>query len=184
MRSAAYHLSISTARGNALFASTLQRSDEPSAAQVRQAITAAIRAFGARGCAAQVAQAYGEHPETAVLRMRWVRVAVTGAFCGVRPESGPAPGRVSAASPAPAVRHDLPIMIFQLPRGDARTDVIRGGNSAQCGGDGLADIDREDVGALAGGPDELRAPLPRRCAGDEHDLAVQSGHLAPPAPQH
>lgn len=80
MRSAAHHLSISTARGDALFASALQRSDQPSEAQVRQAIAAAIRAFGARGCAAQVAQAYGEHPETAVLRMRWVRAAVTDAF--------------------------------------------------------------------------------------------------------
>ena len=48
MRSATNHISISTARADALFASALQRSDEPSAAQVRQAIAAAIRAFGAR----------------------------------------------------------------------------------------------------------------------------------------
>ena len=80
MRSATYHLSISTARADALFASPLQRSDEPGPAQVRQAIAAAIRAFGARGCAAQVAQAYGEHPETAVTRMRWARTAVADAF--------------------------------------------------------------------------------------------------------
>ena len=71
---------------DALFASALQRSDEPSAAQVRQAITVAVRAFGARGCAARVAQSYGEHPETAVLRMRWARAAVTGVFGGARPE--------------------------------------------------------------------------------------------------
>ncbi|SRR6266851_7861143 len=73
-------------RADALFASTLQRSDDPSAAQVRQAITVAVRAFGAPGCAARVAQAYGEHPEAAVLRMRWARTAVTGVFGGVRPE--------------------------------------------------------------------------------------------------
>jgi hypothetical protein len=73
-------------RADALFASALQRSDEPSAAQVRQAITVAVRAFGARGCAARVAQAYGEHPETAVLRMRWAHAAVTGVFGGARPE--------------------------------------------------------------------------------------------------
>ena len=79
MQSATYHLSISAARADALFASPLQRSDEPSAEQVRQAIAAAVRAFGARGCAAVVAQAYGEHPETAVRRMRWARTAVTGA---------------------------------------------------------------------------------------------------------
>jgi hypothetical protein len=86
MRSAAYHLSIRTARGDALFVSALQSSDQPSEAQVRQAIAAAIRAFGARGCAAQVAQAYGEHPETAVLRMRWVCTAVTDAFDSARPK--------------------------------------------------------------------------------------------------
>ena len=38
MRSALYDLSISAARADALFASALQRSDEPSAVQVEQAI--------------------------------------------------------------------------------------------------------------------------------------------------
>jgi hypothetical protein len=78
MRSTAYHLSISTARADALFVSALQRSDEPSTTQIRQAIAATIREYGARGCAARVAQEYGEHPETAVLRMRWVRALVEG----------------------------------------------------------------------------------------------------------
>ncbi len=78
MRSTTYHLSISTARADALFVSALQRSEEPGTDQVRQAIAAAIRDYGARGCAARVAQAYGEHPETAVLRMRWARAVVTG----------------------------------------------------------------------------------------------------------
>ena len=89
MRSATDDLSISTVRADALFASALQRSDEPSAAQVDQAIAAALRAFGTRGCAARVAQAYGEHPETAVARMRWARAAVAGAFEG----AGPQPAR-------------------------------------------------------------------------------------------
>src|SRR6266566_5006347 len=44
------------------------------------------RRHGARGCAARVAQAYGEHPETAVRRMRWARTAVTGVFGGARPQ--------------------------------------------------------------------------------------------------
>ena len=86
MQSATYHLSITAARADALFASPLQRSDDPGAEQVRQAIIAAVRAFGARGCAAQVAQAYGEHPETAVRRMRWARAEVTGVFGGTRSE--------------------------------------------------------------------------------------------------
>lgn len=42
MRSATYDLTISTARADALFASALQRSDEPNAAQVHQAIAAAV----------------------------------------------------------------------------------------------------------------------------------------------
>jgi hypothetical protein len=78
MRSPTHHLSISTARADALFVSALQRSEEPSAAQVHQAIAAAIRTFGARGCAARVAQAYGDHPATAVPRMRWARAVVEG----------------------------------------------------------------------------------------------------------
>jgi hypothetical protein len=78
MRSTTYHLSVSTARADALFVSPLQRSQQPSATQVRQAIAAAIRELGARGCAARVAQEYGEHPETAVPRMRWARAVVTG----------------------------------------------------------------------------------------------------------
>ena len=73
-------LSISTARAEALFASALQPSGQPSAAQVQQAIAAAVRAFGTRGCAGQVAQAYGEHPETAVPRMRWARAAAAAAY--------------------------------------------------------------------------------------------------------
>lgn len=82
MRSATYHLSITTARADALFASALQRSDQPSAAQIHQAIATAVRAFGTRGCAAQVAQAFGEHPETAVPRMRWARAAIAVASGG------------------------------------------------------------------------------------------------------
>ena len=79
MRPAAHHLSISAARADALFASTLQCSDEPTARQVQRAVTAAVRAFGGRG--ARVAQEFGDHPETAVARMRWAR-AVTGAVFG------------------------------------------------------------------------------------------------------
>ena len=93
MRSATSDLTISTARADALFASPLQRSDQPSPAQVHQAIAAAVAAFGIRGCAARVAQAYGEHPETAVLRMRWARAAVAGA-------SGAAPSGAVRTGPA------------------------------------------------------------------------------------
>ena len=96
MRSGTNHLSINTARADALFASTLQRSDDPSTAQIRQAIITAIRAAGARGCAAQVAQAYGEHPETAMPRMRWARAEVTRAFGGTRDGAQPESARTCA----------------------------------------------------------------------------------------
>jgi hypothetical protein len=56
---------------DALFVSMLQRSDRPNASQARQAIASAVRAYGGRGCAGRVAQEFGDHPETAVVRMRW-----------------------------------------------------------------------------------------------------------------
>jgi hypothetical protein len=62
MLSGPHDLSISAARAGALFASPLQGSDEPTARQVRQAIATTIGAHGVHGCAARVAQAYGEHP--------------------------------------------------------------------------------------------------------------------------
>ncbi len=73
-------LSMRAARADALFASTLQRSDEPTALQVERAIAAATRTFGDIGCAARVAQEYGEHPETAAGRMRWARMAADRTF--------------------------------------------------------------------------------------------------------
>ena len=104
MPSAPHHLPISGARANALFASPLQRSDDLSAGQARQAIATAIGAYGARGCAARVAQAYGEHPDTAPTRMRWALAAVASAFGGsqtepARPASGhyTVPGTCRAA---------------------------------------------------------------------------------------
>jgi hypothetical protein len=104
MRSATYHLSAGAVRADALFASDLQRGDEPSVAQVDQAIAAAVGALGARGCAARVAQEYGEHPETAAVRMRWARgLAANGpgriSPASVhRPPSGGAPRTVPAAA--------------------------------------------------------------------------------------
>ncbi len=73
------------APADALFASTLQRSDKPSPGQVRQAIAAAVAAYGGSGCTARVAQAFGEHPETAVTRMRWARAMAACALPAARP---------------------------------------------------------------------------------------------------
>jgi hypothetical protein len=109
MWSAPYDLSIDTARADALFASVLQISDEPSAVQVKQAIDAVTSTLGDVGCAAKVAQEFGEHPETAVSRMRWARAEVAGVFGGLDPDPGYAPrhARTSGACPAPRLPCDL-----------------------------------------------------------------------------
>ena len=93
------YLSASAVRADAVFASDLQRGDEPSESQVRQAVAAAIRVFGCSGCAGRVAQEFGDHPETAVIRMRWARSVVREAFAdpapepaGARPVRYPPPG--------------------------------------------------------------------------------------------
>ena len=49
-------LNINDARCEALFASWLQRSDSPTADRVAEAISRAVRQFGIRGCAGQMAQ--------------------------------------------------------------------------------------------------------------------------------
>jgi hypothetical protein len=76
-------------QADALFASAVRRCDEPDSDQVRQAIAAAIRAFGCIGCAERVAQEFGDHPETAVVRMRWARFVIGEAFPDGAPQPGP-----------------------------------------------------------------------------------------------
>jgi hypothetical protein len=109
MRSAPFDLSITIARADALFSSALQCSDEPSVLQVRQAVATATRALGDLGCAARVAQEFGEHPETAVARMRWARTAVAGAFAGLPSETGYVPrhARPAGTCIAPRSPRDL-----------------------------------------------------------------------------
>jgi hypothetical protein len=56
-----YHPAASAVWADALFASVLQCSDNPSAGQVRTAIAAAVRAYGGLGCVQRVAQEFGDH---------------------------------------------------------------------------------------------------------------------------
>lgn len=96
MRPVTTQLSVSVARTNALFVSALQRSEDPSPAQVRQAVTTSVRRYGFRGCAGRVAQEFGDHPDLAAARMRWVRGLIAVAFPGpgsgeTRPAPGPRP---------------------------------------------------------------------------------------------
>ena len=75
-----YHPGTSAAWADALFASVLQRSDNPSGGQVRKAIAAAVRAYGGLGCVQRVAQEFGDHPEVAADRMRWARAVADELF--------------------------------------------------------------------------------------------------------
>jgi hypothetical protein len=81
--------SIGASQADAIFASGLQRGDELSVGQVRQAVAAAIRALGYSGCAERVAQEFGDHPETEVIRMRWARALAREVFADLAPEAGP-----------------------------------------------------------------------------------------------
>ena len=85
---------INTVRADALFISILQQSAEPSDGQVRDAVARTLRDLGARHCAAQVAQDFGDHPDIAITRMRWARRAIEAAFSN--PELQPAHARASA----------------------------------------------------------------------------------------
>jgi hypothetical protein len=63
---------VTGARHVALFASGIQRSDAPTAEMAAEAITATVRQFGIHGCARRMAQEFGDHPEAAAERMRWI----------------------------------------------------------------------------------------------------------------
>lgn len=64
-------------RAAALFASDLSALCEHTRVEVAAAIGRAIGTHhGIGGCAAEVAAAYGEHPETAAHRMRWALTVV------------------------------------------------------------------------------------------------------------
>lgn len=65
---------LTAARAEALFTSPLATGSRPSFDAVDDAIRIAVRDHqGVRGCAADLAGEYGDHPETAVPRMRWAR---------------------------------------------------------------------------------------------------------------
>jgi hypothetical protein len=82
---------VRAVQADALFVSAVQCCDEPDCGQVRRAVAAAIGAFGSLGCAGRVAQEFGDHPETAVVRMRWARVVVREAFPDLAPQLSPCP---------------------------------------------------------------------------------------------
>ena len=67
-------------RSEALFASYLQRSQQPTLESIRDVVLDTVGRLGEAGCAELVAQEFGEHPDCALGRMRWARTAVLSAF--------------------------------------------------------------------------------------------------------
>jgi hypothetical protein len=72
--------SFEAVRAEALFVSTLQCSDQPGAAQVRDAVAATLRRLGIKGCAEEVAHEFGDHPDCAVGRMAWALATVRASY--------------------------------------------------------------------------------------------------------
>ena len=75
-----YTLNLNDVRSEVLFASALQMSWEPTAEQVRAELVRTVRSLGVRGCAARMAQEFGDFPEVSVARMRWARRLVADVF--------------------------------------------------------------------------------------------------------
>ena len=87
-------LDFASLRAEALFVSSVQRSDNPTCEQVRAAVAASLNLHGPGGCASRLAQEYGEHPVEASVRMSWALEEVAVAY----PSLGiPAAYRGSAA---------------------------------------------------------------------------------------
>ncbi len=64
---------ISDSQLEALFASTLQQSQPVSAEVAKAAMSRTVELLGPDGCACRMAQEFGDHPEEARDRMRWIR---------------------------------------------------------------------------------------------------------------
>jgi hypothetical protein len=93
-------LNVNDARCEALFASGLQRSDAPTPEAptpevLAEVISRTVRQFGIAGCLSRMAQEFGDHPEAAASRMRWIRQLVTGTYAPAASRHGnwpPTPG--------------------------------------------------------------------------------------------
>ena len=82
---------LTAARAEALFTSDVSACSILTRDESRDAIRRALlRHGGVRGCAAEVAAEYGDHPETAAPRMRWARQVVRSVY-----------GKPAAHQPAP-----------------------------------------------------------------------------------
>jgi len=102
-------LNINQARREALFASDLKRSDVLTADALIELINCTVRRLGIAGCISLMAQKFGDHPETAAERMRWIRRLANEAFAsraahraaeGTRAPTAPSSPAAAAGSSA------------------------------------------------------------------------------------
>lgn len=71
---------IANGLAEALFASTVSIHTNLDEIAVVSTVQEMIAAHGTRGCAALMAQAYGDCPETAAARMTWARMLVARTY--------------------------------------------------------------------------------------------------------
>jgi hypothetical protein len=93
-------LDVNQARREALFASGLQRSDAPTQDGLTEVISCTVRRLGIGGCISLMAQEFGDHPEAAAERMRWIRQLADESFAS-RAERRAAQDTRAPAAPSP-----------------------------------------------------------------------------------
>ena len=103
-------LNVNDARCEALFASELQRTDAPAPEALGEVISRIVRKLGIAGCAARMAQEFGDHSEAAASRMRWIRQLVGETYAPAADQSARSGGwpptlGPSAARPATRSAH-------------------------------------------------------------------------------
>jgi hypothetical protein len=99
-------LNIDQARREALFASGLPRSDLLTADALTEVISCTVRRLGVGGCISLMAQEFGDHPETAAERMRWIRQLADEAFASNAAHRAARGIRASVAPSLPAAQAD------------------------------------------------------------------------------
>jgi len=95
---------VNDALCEALFASGLQRSDAPTPEALAAMISHTVRRFGIAGCVSRMAEEFGDHPEAAASRMRWIRQLISEmtAPAAARPARAAVPPARAAVPPARA----------------------------------------------------------------------------------
>jgi len=82
----------------ALFCSCLQPSEQPDGVQVRTVATSTAACADPVAMAEQVAQEFGDHPETAVPRMGWALATVRAVYPTRQTGTRSAPHRLALAA--------------------------------------------------------------------------------------